>query len=208
MGTDTIAAVTGGLLGAVHGIQAIPSRWTTPLTGVLPGHPPEVTGLADLIALAIRLDGGDPDPTPPADGEGITPVEVEPGLWLSDLAGATTAPAGTAVISLCRTFHRIPHPIRRQVYLTDDDTNLDIPAVLTDVTDTIAALRTEHTPVLVHCHGGASRTGLVLRAWLTRHRHLTPAQATALASQLWPATAGRNRSFDAGLEVWASQSGA
>ncbi len=31
--TDTVAAVTGGLAGAIHGIRAIPSRWTTYLHG-------------------------------------------------------------------------------------------------------------------------------------------------------------------------------
>ena len=31
--TDTVAAVTGGLAGALHGIQCIPSRWTTYLHG-------------------------------------------------------------------------------------------------------------------------------------------------------------------------------
>ena len=30
---DTVAAMTGGLAGAIHGIQAIPSRWTTYLHG-------------------------------------------------------------------------------------------------------------------------------------------------------------------------------
>lgn len=36
--TDTVAAVTGGLAGAVHGSGAIPSRWTEPLHVPLPGY--------------------------------------------------------------------------------------------------------------------------------------------------------------------------
>ncbi|WP_329458678.1 ADP-ribosylglycohydrolase family protein [Streptomyces sp. NBC_01497] len=35
--TDTVAAVTGGLAGAVHGAGAIPARWTAPLHVPLPG---------------------------------------------------------------------------------------------------------------------------------------------------------------------------
>jgi ADP-ribosyl-[dinitrogen reductase] hydrolase len=55
--TDTIACVAGGLLGAVQGIEAIPSRWTTPLRGDVPGNPTTASGLADLQDLALRLDG-------------------------------------------------------------------------------------------------------------------------------------------------------
>lgn len=61
--TDTIAAVTGGLVGAVHGTQAIPSRWTTVVHGQLPGHEPVATDLAALIVLAQRLDGDPPGTT-------------------------------------------------------------------------------------------------------------------------------------------------
>ena len=202
--TDTIAAVSGGLLGAVHGIQSIPSRWTTVLHGQLPGHHNDAPDLAGLMALADRLDGhaGAPD-FGPADPPVIEPREVEPGLWLANLPGVQTASPDTMVISLCRTFGRIRHELRRQVYLTDDDSNLDLQAVLNDVIGTIEAARNEHRPVLVHCFGGESRTGLILRAWLARSHQLTPSQATAEAMRLWPATARWNSSFEHALEVWA-----
>ena len=54
--TDTVAAVTGGLAGAIHGIQAIPSRWTTYLNGAC--HRPDGRApyrLADLHDLTARL---------------------------------------------------------------------------------------------------------------------------------------------------------
>jgi ADP-ribosyl-[dinitrogen reductase] hydrolase len=35
----------------------------------------------------------------------------------------------------------------------------------------------------VHCHGGASRTGLVLRAWLVRHLGMSVAEATDHVAQ-------------------------
>ncbi|MFF9569320.1 ADP-ribosylglycohydrolase family protein [Streptomyces sp. NPDC014685] len=58
--TDTVAAVTGGLAGAVHGFGAIPSRWTEPLHVPLPGYGGRVLKTADLVALARRLDGAAP----------------------------------------------------------------------------------------------------------------------------------------------------
>ncbi|MDQ3505386.1 MAG: ADP-ribosylglycohydrolase family protein, partial [Actinomycetota bacterium] len=57
--TDTVAAVTGGLLGAVYGIAGIPMRWTSVLNGVVPGYDDRTWDLAELQALAAEL-GGDP----------------------------------------------------------------------------------------------------------------------------------------------------
>jgi ADP-ribosylglycohydrolase len=53
--TDTVAAVTGGLAGAIHGFDAIPSRWTEPLHVPLPGAGDRVLRLPDLVRLAQRL---------------------------------------------------------------------------------------------------------------------------------------------------------
>lgn len=152
--TDTVGCVVGGLLGAVKGIQAIPSRWTTPLNGKLPGQPDGARDLADLQDLAVRLDGGSLSSDVPEFGAGIEPKEVLPGIWLCDLPGAIRAPADAVVISLCRTFGYVAGPGRLQVYLLDNDRNLDVAAVLCDVLDTIEAVHADGRPVLVHCHGG------------------------------------------------------
>ncbi|MGW1406832.1 ADP-ribosylglycohydrolase family protein [Streptomyces sp. NPDC002403] len=56
--TDTVAAVTGGLAGAVYGFGAIPPRWTEPLHVPLPGHGDRVLRTPGLVALAGRLDAG------------------------------------------------------------------------------------------------------------------------------------------------------
>jgi ADP-ribosyl-[dinitrogen reductase] hydrolase len=63
--TDTIAAVTGGLAGAIHGIQSIPSRWTTSLHAHV-GTPDGVRTyrLADLQHLTLALLGSTPAPPP------------------------------------------------------------------------------------------------------------------------------------------------
>ncbi|MFI6939858.1 ADP-ribosylglycohydrolase family protein [Streptomyces sp. NPDC050418] len=53
--TDTVAAVTGMLAGAVYGAGAIPARWTEPLHVPLPGYGTRVLYAADLAELALRL---------------------------------------------------------------------------------------------------------------------------------------------------------
>ncbi|MEU8622891.1 ADP-ribosylglycohydrolase family protein [Streptomyces sp. NPDC048623] len=53
--TDTVAAVTGMLAGAVHGPAAIPARWTGPLHVPLPGSGDRVLRAADLAGLARAL---------------------------------------------------------------------------------------------------------------------------------------------------------
>ncbi|MGW0590972.1 ADP-ribosylglycohydrolase family protein [Streptosporangium sp. NPDC002607] len=53
--TDTVAAVTGGLAGALYGADAIPVRWTEPLHVPLPGAGERVLRLPELVDLAQRL---------------------------------------------------------------------------------------------------------------------------------------------------------
>jgi ADP-ribosylglycohydrolase len=53
--TDTVAAVTGGLAGAVYGIGDIPERWTSAVHVPLPGWGDRVLRLPDLTDLARRL---------------------------------------------------------------------------------------------------------------------------------------------------------
>lgn len=61
--TDTVAAVTGGLAGAVYGVTGVPDRWTGPLHVPLPGFGDRVLRAADLTDLAERLAfGGQPMP--------------------------------------------------------------------------------------------------------------------------------------------------
>ncbi|MEU2286504.1 ADP-ribosylglycohydrolase family protein [Streptomyces sp. NPDC013178] len=55
--TDTVAAVTGGLAGAVHGAAAVPRRWTRVLHVPLPGFGARVLRVEELTELARRLSG-------------------------------------------------------------------------------------------------------------------------------------------------------
>ena len=56
--TDTVAAVTGMLAGAVHGPTAIPARWTSALHVPLPGFGDRVLRARDLTDLAHALVSG------------------------------------------------------------------------------------------------------------------------------------------------------
>jgi ADP-ribosyl-[dinitrogen reductase] hydrolase len=153
-----------------------------------------------LMALTQRLDGEEVQLDEPRTGTGIDPVEVDAGLWLSDFHGATTAPQDALVISLCRTWGRLDHLDRRQIYLTDNADNLDVGAVIGDVLDTIEAAHGEHRPVLVHCCGGQSRTGLILTAYLRRKYGLGVREATECAGRLWPHLRLWEPSFDQALQ--------
>lgn len=55
--TDTVAAVTGGLAGAVYGIDGVPARWTAALHVPLPGFGERVLRVGELAELARRLSG-------------------------------------------------------------------------------------------------------------------------------------------------------
>jgi ADP-ribosyl-[dinitrogen reductase] hydrolase len=92
------------------------------------------------------------------------------------------------------------HDVQRLAYLFDNENNPEIDTVLADVLDDMAALRAEGHRVLVHCHGGASRTGLVLRAWLRRTEGLSAEEATAVVRERWPHLGLWNASFSGALE--------
>ena len=196
--TDTVAAIAGGLAGAVHGIAGIPMRWTSAVHGRVPGWDREWR-LADLHLLALALDGATPAPQPPRTGA-LEPREIADGVWAADLDGARASDPDFAVVSLCRTGTPFDHEVQRFAYLTDNDANSELDAVLDDVLADIAALRDDGRQVLVHCYAGRSRTGLVLRAWLRRTQGLTAAEATAAVRERWPHLSEWNPTFTAALE--------
>ncbi|MGY1662299.1 ADP-ribosylglycohydrolase family protein [Geodermatophilus sp. SYSU D00705] len=198
--TDTVAAVAGGLAGAVFGMGGIPVRWASVVHGRVPGHGEEVWRLADLQQLAAALDGKDGRPYDPGAIPQIGPREVIPGIWAGNLDGARYSEEDFAVISLCRLGEPFPHTVHRMAYIADNDHNHDLDAVLADVLDDMAALHAEGHRLLVHCHGGASRTGLVLRGWLVREEGMSVEEATAYVAERWEHLGLWNASFTAALE--------
>jgi ADP-ribosyl-[dinitrogen reductase] hydrolase len=200
--TDTVAAVAGGLAGAIHGIGAIPSRWTT----YVHGHVTDALGsrtykLADLIALTRRLLD-EYEPPEAAVGPPRGPIEIAPQLFAADLAAATDVDPTWGVVSLCRAGDRFDrHPFRRSVHLIDSEQpDPMLAAVVTDALDTIDAFLAEDRPTVVHCHHGASRTGLVLRAWLMRRHGWDEPTATVHLARRWPHLSLWNDTFTAFLQ--------
>jgi len=193
--TDTVAAVTGGLVGAVWGITGIPMRWTSAVHGSLPGFESPVRHLGDLHHVASLLDGGGGPPYEPFPTERLGPTEISEGVWAADRDGARHSDRDFAVISLCRTGGLFGHPVQRFAYLADNDSNTELAQVLDDTLGDMAALRRDGRQVLVHCFGGASRTGLVIRAWLMRERGMTADEATSYVEQRWTHLGLWNDSF-------------
>jgi ADP-ribosyl-[dinitrogen reductase] hydrolase len=215
--TDTVACITGGLAGAHYGIGAIPSRWTTHLHGHLIGGTDSGLHLDDLEQLARDLLAGGmgvASAPPPEHAVEPTLVFETDRIYAASFPGVAAAAAGgrlpddAVVISLSRTFGQLDaHSDRNQVWLLDQDgpgSNLSIDLVLDDVIDTMRAVHDAGRPIVVHCHGGRSRTGLILRAWaLTRDPTMTVAAATDEVAGRWPHLDTWNRSFDRALGAWA-----
>ena len=203
--TDTVAAVTGGLAGAIHGVQAIPSRWTTYLHGhVTTANGPRTYRTPDLQELTQRLLGDTPHPMAEV-GPPVGPIEIAPGLYAADLAAASTVPTDWAVVSLCRVGDRFrDHPLRREVFLIDNDgdANPGLELVVEDTIATIDAFLADGNNVVVHCHHGASRTGLALRAWLMRTNGWDEPTAAEHLANIWPRLNLWNTTFTEELHTW------
>ena len=195
--TDSVAAVAGALAGAKFGIQSIPSRWVSYLHGQVTGVDGQVRHYdhLDLQRLALSLVGHGAAPDP-ADETTLQPREVLPGLWAGNRSGARTVPDDWAVVSLCRIDQSMRRPIRREAYLIDQDDahNPALATVIDDVLDSIDALLAEGRQVVVHCHGGRSRTGLILAAYMMR-RGRSFADARELLSTTWPYAHFDNQAF-------------
>jgi ADP-ribosyl-[dinitrogen reductase] hydrolase len=200
--TDTVACVTGAIAGAVHGIQAIPSRWTTYVHGrVTTSTGEDRYDLAGLRAVALRLIGLAEPASAPREAA-VGPLPVEGRLHAANLAGAGAADPSFAVVSLCRTEGLLgEHDVRREVHLVDspDGNGIGLAAAVTDAVDAIDALLAEGRDVVVHCHGGRSRTGLVLRAWRMRSAGVDEAEADAWVRERWPLHSTAEDTFTAFL---------
>ena len=186
--TDTVATVAGAIAGARASVQGIPSRWLTYLNGTV-GTPDGVASfdnasLQDLSRALVGLDAF----VPTAQEAPAGPSPVAPGLFAANLGGAATASTDQAVVSLCRTLGLFDaHPIRREVHLIDRSgpANADASAAVRDAVDSIDAFLAEGREVVVHCHGGHSRTGVVLKAWAMRTHGFSEREAHDWLAAAW-----------------------
>jgi ADP-ribosyl-[dinitrogen reductase] hydrolase len=194
---DSVAAVAGALAGAKFGIQSIPTRWLTYVHGEVTdpaGHVHRYDHLA-LQSLALSLVSH-PTAIDPSDEQPLEAREVLPGLWASNRSGVRSVPDDWAVVSLCRIDQSMRRPIRREVYLIDKDGdhNPSLALAVDDVLDSIDAFMAEGRQVVVHCHGGRSRTGLILAAHMMRHGR-SLAEAQTLLSDKWRDAHFENSAF-------------
>ncbi len=77
----------------------------------------------------------------------------------------------------------------------EGDANPDLRAVVTDIVDTLDAFLAEGRHVVVHCHGGRSRTALALKAWKIRKDGVSEAEAHEWLLARWPLYAAYNGTF-------------
>lgn len=197
--TDTVACVAGALGGARWSIEAIPSRWSTYVHGTVDGPDGALHYGAGELTVAARMLMGMAAPVPmPWDHEPVEPIEVMPGLYAADLSGAAGAPREWAVVSL--SFTRglfLNHPVRREVYVLDEEDthNADARSALCDAIDSVEAFMAEGRTVVVHCHGGRSRTGAVLKGCVMRRTGLSEREAHAFVAERYSRLADWNSSF-------------
>ena len=189
--TDTVACVAGALVGAVHSVQGIPSRWMTVVHGSF-CTPSGRTSYryADLLDTARLLMGRDRASRTrlevPAHPQR---VDDEVPVFASDLGGAIECDGDFATVSLCLIDGRLDHhTVRRELYVRDEvghDENVNLLAAVEDAVSAVDALLADGHRVLVHCHGGRSRTGLVLKAWAMRRYSFTEAEAHDWLEARW-----------------------
>lgn len=211
--TDTVAAVAGAVAGALYGAQRIPIRWTTYVHGSLrmPDGSQREYRMQDLIDVSRQLLG---------DGVSVMSDVEDPvgprlvhqaGVHAANLDGAATAPRGHAVVSLCMTEERfLNHVNRRQIYIRDKENpqNDDLFFVVRDAVEAIDAFLAEGLDVVVHCHGGRSRTGLVLKAWYMAHEGASHRQAHDWLRGKWEHYQTWTRSFSDFLDTeWTAHVG-
>ncbi|NDF30677.1 MAG: hypothetical protein EB147_00400 [Acidimicrobiia bacterium] len=126
-------------------------------------------------------------------------VDDEVPVFASDLGGAIECDGDFATVSLCLIDGRLDHhTVRRELYMRDEvghDENVNLLAAVEDAVSTVDALLADGHRVLVHCHGGRSRTGLVLKAWAMRRYGFTEVEAHEWLEQRWYRYAPWNTTF-------------
>ena len=198
--TDTVACVAGAIAGAKFSIQGIPGRWLTYVHGSLltpeGRHEYDYLGLQNMARQLI----GRRDATLSALDGPIKPTRVDENFALfgADVAGVLDCDPDFVPISFCLTAGRLKkHAIRREYYLRDEegDQNTDIFSVVCDAVRSINALLAQGHNVVVHCQGGRSRTGLILKAWAMCQYDLDDQEAHEWILQRWPHYRTWNETF-------------
>lgn len=166
--TDTVAAIAGALLGAVHGGSAVPAVWRRRLHGWPGWRAGELTRLAITI---VRGDDADGWPSiermnHPVASRQLVAHPDDPGVLLGTV-GALANHGWDAVVSMCRLGREeIENDDHLEVWLVDQErANLDAAAVFRDTAAAIQELRNEGKTVFLHCVHAHTRTPLTAAAY-------------------------------------------
>lgn len=172
--TDTVAAITGALLGARWGMTAVPARWRRLLHG-WPGI--DARELERLAVLTVTRGVGVKYGWPAVDHIDYRALQhgrpalarhpFDDGVWLGGATALDALPVDVdVVVSLCLTGRaQVPDGVEHLTFRLHDEaaseSNPHLDAVLRDAAETIRALRREGRTVLVHCVAAHSRTPAV-----------------------------------------------
>lgn len=190
--TPTVAAVTGGLLGARWGVSAIPLEWRRVLFG-WPGWRDR-----DLVWAVREALGDGPRPlrTQNAPGHPLVAHPDDPGLLLGDIARCRDLPPEvTAMVALC-PLGRDEEPIgidprdQIDVWLLDSEdfaANAHIDHVVHQSVDMIMRLRGEGHTVFLSSAAGRSRLPLVAAVYGARLAALPASEILRHLSLVLPA---------------------
>ncbi|MDD7811619.1 ADP-ribosylglycohydrolase family protein [Mycobacterium sp. CSUR Q5927] len=176
--TDTVAAIAGGLLGAVYGASAVPSQWRL-LLGGWPGL--RARGLNQLADKIIDKAAPDEFDYSYRGYPETLPVVAHPHddkVWIGGVAALRTLPAQVdAVVSLCRVAdddlpEGIPQLDVRLIDREGPDENPNLDFVLLDTVRAIESLRAEGRSVFLHCVQAASRTPTIAALYGARRQRI------------------------------------
>jgi ADP-ribosyl-[dinitrogen reductase] hydrolase len=186
--TDTIAAIAGGMLGAIYGVSAIPLEWKA----IMRGWPHNTT--RDLVRLAaLSVTGGRNDsagwPSIPAMNDYYRrnfpqspvaePLRDDPGVIVGNIAGIEQADTDV-IVSLCRMGSEPLSEVHVDVRLIDQVShraNPNLEFVVDDTVRFIASQRDAGRTVYLHCVRAESRTPTVAAAYLAYRLGISGADA-------------------------------
>jgi ADP-ribosyl-[dinitrogen reductase] hydrolase len=174
--TDTVAAIAGGLLGAVYGASAVPARWRLMLHG-WPGLTTRgLIALADKIVDNGRPDGFDYSYGGYPEGRQIVQHPYDDGVWIGGVAALQKLPEEVdAIVSLCRVDDAqlptgVAHLDVRLIDTVGENDNLDF--ALLDTVRAVEQLRADGRKVFLHCVQAYSRTPTIAALYGTRWRNV------------------------------------
>lgn len=201
--TDTVAAIAGGLLGAVHGASAVPCQWRSLLHGW-----PNVTART-LVTLANDIKRGGEADRFDATYRGyrtgaLVAHPYDGNVLLAGVGALQRLPDGIdAVVSLCRVGddvvpRHLPHVEVRLIDREDRDDNPHLDFVLSQAAQAVERFRGEGKTVLLHCVEAQSRTPTVAALYGARLRGVATEEALRVVLTALP-NAAPNPAFQDAL---------